>query len=98
MADTLKRCPTCGTPHPDDVTTSHHPDGCTCGMSICKGTSPEGCIWCRVLYLPPGGLSQIKRELWAISRQAELIAEWEISQGHILTPEHAKLIELLKGV
>lgn len=51
----MKLCPTCGTPHPDDVTTSHHPDGCTCGYSsLCGGTGPSGCIWMRTVPLAAG--------------------------------------------
>ena len=47
----MKLCAVCGTPHPDDVTTSHHPDGCTCGLSLCGGSAPEGCIWSRTFKL-----------------------------------------------
>ncbi len=48
----MKLCATCGTPHPDDVRTSHHPDGCTCGYSLCGGSGPDGCIWMRTLSKP----------------------------------------------
>jgi hypothetical protein len=80
MADTLKRCPTCGRPHPEDVTTSHHPDGCTCGISLCGGTGPQGCIWSRTIHLDPA-IPERERRLAAFLKQAELIAEWEQSKG-----------------
>jgi hypothetical protein len=93
----MKTCRVCGTPHPDDVETGHHADSCTCGLSLCQATGPEGCIWTRIVYLPPG-LSRAEAQLAALAKQGELIAEWEQSQGRALSPDDAKLLEILKGV
>ena len=70
----MPNCATCGRPHPADVTTSHHPDGCKCSSSLCGGSGPQGCIWSRVLKIPPEIPADFRR-LWAMSKQAELIRE-----------------------
>ena len=71
----MKLCPTCGTPHPDDVTTSHHPEGCTCGLALCGGPGPAGCIWMKVLK-PPEGLTPADRHSWAADQQFDMQMEW----------------------
>lgn len=50
----MKLCTTCGLEHPDDVSTSHHPDNCPCGSELLhapdgNNRGPEGCIWIRVV-------------------------------------------------
>jgi hypothetical protein len=64
----MKLCATCGTPHPDHVRTSHHPDNCTCGLSLCGGTGPSGCIWSIIYKLKPG---ETRADL--VMAQADLI-------------------------
>ncbi len=46
-----KLCQTCGLELPENVTASHHPPECTCGMKICSAKAPTlqaGCIWMSV--------------------------------------------------
>jgi len=48
----VKTCPTCGREHPDDVTTSHHPNNCGCGSTVLhapdgNNQGPLGCVWMR---------------------------------------------------
>lgn len=52
----MKLCKTCGKAHPDDVSTSHHPNGCTCishSLHANDGNNqgPGGCIWMRTVML-----------------------------------------------
>lgn len=76
----MKTCATCGTPHPDDVTTSHHPDSCRCGYSLCGGTGPKGCIWSRVIHVPPEVPFHL-RHMWALSEYGKLILERDETLG-----------------
>lgn len=50
----MKFCQQCGRSHPDDVQTSHHPNGCTCHMESLhapdsNNQGPGGCVWTRVI-------------------------------------------------
>ena len=67
----MKRCPTCGIEHPDDVTTSHHPPDCTCGSILCGG-----CIWCRTVQVDMSLPSEL-RQLDALLGYLALIMERE---------------------
>ena len=64
-------CGGCGLQHPDDVTTSHHPKGCTCGSTLCGG-----CIWMRTAKIAPG-LSPEAREASILLDYLTLIMERE---------------------
>lgn len=69
----MKKCATCGRPHPDDVSTSHHPEGCTCGLSLCGGLGPNGCIWLKTVTLPAGlPPSATRRFVSDLQRELEL--------------------------
>lgn len=75
----MKHCQTCGKPHPDDVTTSHHPKGCTCGSTDLhspdgNNASRDGCIWHRAFTLP-GNLHN--RRILAELKMLEMLAEME---------------------
>jgi hypothetical protein len=84
-------CQTCGTPHPDDVTTSHHPDNCRCGISLCGGMGPKGCIWSRMIKRPKGTVCM----LFAFAAQARLIAQKESALQS--TKNHEEPSESTKG-
>jgi len=50
----MKLCPTCGLEHPDNIRTSHHPDGCTCGSTALHAPNgnnqgPHGCVWMQIV-------------------------------------------------
>jgi hypothetical protein len=51
----MKTCPVCGREDiPDNVTTSHHPNGCPCRSytlhaSDGNNQGPLGCVWCTII-------------------------------------------------
>ena len=73
----MKMCRVCGTPHPDDVITSHHPVPCfpNC-FCLQKGNDPAGCIWIRARTFPPGTSEEERRRLAGLDYM-KLIVERE---------------------
>ncbi len=89
----MKNCAVCGKPHPDDVTTSHHPIPCFPNCSLCrqKGNSPDGCVWMRTLTFP-AGTSPLRRRFLAALAQAEMETENGLS-GTVNSPSPDSRIE-----
>jgi len=77
----MKLCTTCGKAHPDDVTTSHHPNNCSCGSRVLhapdgNNQGPMGCIWCRVFATPQNRsdvIAQFEQDLKRLNQGPETI-------------------------